>query len=39
LSCFIQGYCYFLNDNLTVDIYNGDAVVDSFDIEDADVNW
>ena len=30
---------YFLNDNLTVDIYNGDAVVDSFDIEDADVNW
>jgi len=30
---------YFLQDNLSVDIYNGDAVVDSFDVEDADVNW
>jgi hypothetical protein len=30
---------YFLQDNLSVDIYNGDAIVDSFDVEDADVNW
>jgi hypothetical protein len=30
---------YFLQDNLTVDIYNGDCIVESFDVEDADVNW
>jgi hypothetical protein len=30
---------YFLQDNLTIDSYNGDMVVDSFDVEDADVNW
>ncbi len=30
---------YFLQDNLTIDSYNGDMVVDSFDVEDADINW
>lgn len=30
---------YFLQDTLTVDAYNGDVVVDSFDVEDADVEW
>ncbi len=30
---------YFLQDVLTVDAYNGDVIVESFDVEDADVNW
>ncbi len=30
---------YFLNDNLTVDILDGDATVDSWTVEDSDVNW
>jgi hypothetical protein len=30
---------YFLNDNLTVDTYNGDSTVDSWTVEDSDVNW
>ena len=30
---------YFLQDNLSVDSYHGDVVVDSFDVEDADVDW
>jgi len=30
---------YFLNDNLTIDTYNGDATVDSWTVEDSDVNW
>lgn len=30
---------YFLQDNLTVDSWHGDVVIDSFDVEDADVNW
>ena len=30
---------YFLQDNLTIDSWHGDVVVDTFDVEDADVNW
>jgi hypothetical protein len=30
---------YFLQDNLTIDSYNGDLTVDTFDVEDADVDW
>jgi hypothetical protein len=30
---------YFLNDNLSIDTYNGDATVDSWTVEDSDVNW
>lgn len=30
---------YFLQDTLTVDAYNGDVIVDSFDVEDADIDW
>jgi hypothetical protein len=30
---------YFLQDNLTVDSWHGDVVIESFDVEDADVNW
>lgn len=30
---------YFLQDNLTIDSWHGDVIVDSFDVEDADVNW
>ena len=30
---------YFLQDNLTIDSWHGDVVIDSFDVEDADVNW
>lgn len=30
---------YFLQDALTLDSYNGDLIVESFDVEDADVNW
>lgn len=30
---------YFLQDTLSVDAYNGDVIVDSFDVEDADVEW
>ena len=30
---------YFLQDNLTVDSYHGDVIIESFDVEDADVNY
>lgn len=30
---------YFLQDTLTVDAYNGDVIVESFDVEDADIEW
>ena len=30
---------YFLQDNLTIDSWHGDVIIDSFDVEDADVNW
>jgi hypothetical protein len=30
---------YFLQDELTIDAYNGDIVVESFDVEDADVEY
>lgn len=30
---------YFVQDNLTIDSYNGDLIVDTFDVEDADVNY
>ena len=30
---------YFLQDNLTIDSYNGDTIVESFDVQDADVNY
>jgi hypothetical protein len=30
---------YFLQDNLTVDSWHGDVVIESFDVEDADVNY
>jgi len=30
---------YFLNDNLSVDTFNGDSTVDSWTVEDSDVNW
>ena len=30
---------YFLQDTLTLDAYHGDVIVDSFDVEDAEVNW
>lgn len=30
---------YFLQDNLTLDSYHGDVSIDSWDIEDTDVNW
>jgi hypothetical protein len=30
---------YFLQDNLSVDSYHGDVIVESFDVEDADVDW
>ena len=30
---------YFVQDNLSVDSYNGNVIVESFDIEDADVDW
>lgn len=30
---------YFLQDNLTIDSYNSDLTVDTFDVEDADVDW
>lgn len=30
---------YWLQDNLTVDIYNGDSSIDSFDVQSADVDW
>lgn len=30
---------YFVQDNLTIDSYNGDLNVDSFDVEDTDVDW
>lgn len=30
---------YFAQDTLSLDAYNGDVIVDSFDVEDADVDW
>lgn len=30
---------YFLQDELTVDAYNGDIIIESFDVEDADVDY
>jgi hypothetical protein len=30
---------YFLNDNLSVDTFDGDSTVDSWTVEDSDVNW
>ena len=30
---------YFLQDNLTVDSWHGDVMIESFDVEDADVDW
>jgi hypothetical protein len=30
---------YFLQDNLTVDSWHGDVIIESFDVEDADVNY
>lgn len=30
---------YFLQDELSIDAYNGDIIVESFDVEDADVDW
>jgi hypothetical protein len=30
---------YFLQDNLSIDSYHGDVVVESFDVQDADVDW
>lgn len=30
---------YFLQDELTIDSYNGDICVESFDVEDADVHY
>jgi hypothetical protein len=30
---------YFLQDNLTIDSWHGDVVIESYDVEDADVNW
>ncbi len=30
---------YFLQDNLSVDSYHGDVIVESFDVEDADVEF
>lgn len=30
---------YFLQDNLTIDSYNGDVIIESFDVEDADVDF
>ena len=29
----------FAQDTLTLDAYNGDVIVNSFDVEDADVEW
>lgn len=30
---------YFLQDELSIDAFNGDIIVESFDVEDADVDW
>jgi hypothetical protein len=30
---------YFLQDNLSIDSWHGDVTVESFDVEDADVDW
>jgi hypothetical protein len=30
---------YFAQDNLSLDSYNGNIIVESFDVEDADVDW
>jgi hypothetical protein len=30
---------YFLQDNLTIDSYHGDVIIESYDVEDADVEF
>jgi hypothetical protein len=30
---------YFLQDNLTLDSYHGDVCIETYEVEDADVNW
>lgn len=30
---------YFLQDNLTIDSYHGDVIVETWDIDDTDVSW
>jgi hypothetical protein len=30
---------YFLQDNLTIDSYNGDVIIESFDVEDAEMTY
>lgn len=30
---------YFVQDSLSVDSFNGNVIVESFDVEDADVDW
>ena len=30
---------YFAQDSLSLDSYNGNIIVESFDVEDADVDW
>ena len=30
---------YFLQDTLSLEAYNGDVIVESFDVDDADVDW
>lgn len=30
---------YFMQDNLTIDSWHGDVTIDSFDVQDADVDW
>lgn len=30
---------YFLQDELSIDAFNGDIIVESFDVEDADIDW
>lgn len=30
---------YFLQDNLTIDSWHGDVMIESFDVEDADIDW
>ena len=30
---------YFLQDNLSLDAYHGDIVIDSYEVEDAEVDW
>jgi hypothetical protein len=30
---------YFVQDNLTIDSWHGDVVIDSFDVEDTETDW